>query len=343
MKKLLLPIAALAVTSAHAEMPSVNWSGDFRYRHENTDSGTTIDHQAQQRIRARLQAKAEVSKGVTAKVRLASGGDSITSTNQTLGDGGSNKELHIDIFSVDWNFYEGATVTLGKMSNPFYAPGSSDIVFDSDVTPEGIAVSYEKGMFFANAAQYWIANNTGSSDVILYAPQAGVKLPVGGMNITASAAWYNFSSLSGQTSTGNLASKGNTTSGGNYAFGYKVLNANVALDGKMNDFGYGVFFDYIKNGEVDNDDTGWLAGTKLSYKSWSLGYDYRWMDADSTLSILPDSDIGGSVNTGVYGHRTKLGYKINKNISSDVTYYANTISSTKKHYDKYQLNLVFKF
>src|SRR5690606_31049318 len=119
MKKFMLPLAVLAATTAQAEMPNVNWSGDLRYRHETIDEGTSPKN-TQHRMRARLQAKAEVTQDVTATARIASGGDSVTSTNQTLGDGGSNKELHIDVFQVDWKFYQGSTLTLGKMKNPLY-------------------------------------------------------------------------------------------------------------------------------------------------------------------------------------------------------------------------------
>lgn len=337
MKKFMLPMAVLAVTAAQAEMPNVNWSGDLRYRHENIDSGTTTDHNIQERIRARLQAKSEITETISVKARIASGSGSVTTTNQTLDGAGSNKALEIDIFQADWKFAPGAKLTLGKMSNPMYRVGSSDIVFDSDITPEGMAVSYEKEMFFVNLGRFWIENVTNNSnDVMLYAPQAGVKIAAGPLKVTAGASWYNFAGAN--RNLGN-AGKGNTSVNNDY----KVLNGFVDVAGKAGDFGYSVYFDYIKNSEVDTADTGWLAGTKVGFKGWSLTYDYRWVDADATLDLFPDGDTAGNLSTGIYGHRTALGYKINQYVSTAATYYTHTIRSTKNHYDKYLLDVVFKF
>lgn len=346
MKKLALPLAVLAITAAHAQTPAVNWSGDLRYRHETIDDGSKIGHKnTQHRMRARLQAKSEISEDLTATARLATGGSSVTSTNQDLGDGGSNKDISIDVFSVDWKFYPNSTLTLGKMKNPIYTVGSSDMVFDGDVTPEGLSVGYKTDMFFASLSQFWIDNESTKSDVILYAPQAGVNLNAGPLKVTAGAAWYNFSSIQGTSTSGNdsIEAKGNSTTANTYTFGYKVLNAFVNVGGNAGDLGYNVYFDYIKNSEADTKDTGWLAGTKLSWKKFSLTYDYRWSENDATVGFLADGDTAGSVNVGLYGHRTKLGYKLGKNVSTEAVYYAHTIMSTKKHYDKYQLNVVFKF
>lgn len=338
MKKFMLPLAVLAATAAHAEMPNVNWSGDFRYRHENIDSWVNTDHNIQERIRARLQAKSDVTDSVSVRARITSGSNSITTTNQTLDGAGANKALEIDIFQASWKAADGVNVHLGKMANPMYTVGSSDIVFDSDITPEGIAISYEKGMFFANLGRFWIKNETdNANDVMLYAPQAGVNLTTGPVKLTVGASWYNYTGMN--RNVGN-ATKGNTSTTAEF----KVLNGFVNASGKTGEIGYSVYFDYIKNSEVDNNDMGWLAGTKLSYKSWSLTYDYRWVDADATLDIFPDGDTAGSSGgTNIYGHRTKLGYKITKNISTDLAYYTHTYRSNKRHYDKYMIDLVFKF
>src|SRR5690606_8645017 len=101
-------------------------------------------------------------------------------------------------------------------------------------------------------------------------------------------------------------------------FGYKVLNGFVNVGGNAGDLSYNVYYDYIKNGEAETKDTGWLAGTKLSWKKFSLTYDYRWVENDATVGFLADGDVAGSTNIGVYGHRYKLGYKLSKNISSDL-------------------------
>src|SRR5436190_533516 len=69
----------------------------------------------------------------------ASGGDPISS-NVTLMDNGSKKFVFIDLAYAKWREVQSdrlnATLTLGKMENPLV---TSDIVFDHDYTPEGMA------------------------------------------------------------------------------------------------------------------------------------------------------------------------------------------------------------
>ncbi|MBH46988.1 MAG: hypothetical protein CME71_02330 [Halobacteriovorax sp.] len=344
MKLMIAGIALLASTSILAEMPSINWGGDFRYRYEAIDDGASIGHKDhRQRIRARLNAHSEVIDKVHASIQLASGNGAITSTNQTLGDGGSNKALDIDIFSIDWMFAKNANATLGKMKNPLHTVGNSDIVFDTDFTPEGASVGYKTDLYFASLNQFVIANNSTSADVILYAPQAGINLGAGPVKFTIGGSWYNYSSMVNQSVTGSLSSAGNSTAANFFQNGYKVLNGFAEMSGQVSHLSYSVFYDYIKNGEVETGDTGWLAGAKLKCHNWTLSYDYRWVETDATVGFLADGDVAGSLGTGLYGHRTDLGYAINKNVSTNAVYYAHTKMSNKQHYDKYQVNLVFKF
>lgn len=344
MRSFFAVLSLLTLTSAYAQMPDIQWSGDFRYRHETIDDGDAIGNKdTRQRIRGRLAAKSEVTKDVNASIRIATGTGSVTSTNQTLGDGGSNKSLEVDIFSVNWKFFPKANITLGKMKNPFYTVGSSDMVFDSDVTPEGISVSYQSDLFFASLNQFWIADNTTSTDVMLYAPQIGTHFNAGPLKIVIGGSWFNYSSMVNQSLSGSLKAAGNTTGAGFYVNGYKVLNAFSEISGQAGHVDYSVFFDYIKNSEVKMQNTGWLAGAKLKLHDWSMTYDYRWVEADATVAFLADGDTAGSLGTALYGHRTDLAYAFNKNISTSAVYYAHTKMSNKKHYDKYQLNLVFKF
>ncbi len=337
MKNLILFVAVFGHALVHAKMPELEWSGDFRYRHENIDNGTIEDHNIQERIRARLQVRSEITKNVTITARLASGNGSITSTNQTLDGAGSNKNIDIDIFQADWEFADDATFSAGKMRNPMYTVGSSDIVFDSDITPEGLAVTYKKEHFFLNLGRFWIENVTAhGNDVMLYAPQAGVKFGAGPLDLTVGASWYNFAGLN--RNVGN-ATMGNSSINNDY----KILNAFFDASGKLNDLGYSVYFDYIKNSEVESADAGWLVGAKLSLKDWTLIYDYRWVGADATLDIFPDSDSAGDDSTGIYGHRTEVEYQFNKHVSTGASYYAHKIRSTKKHYEKYLADVVFKF
>ena len=74
----------------------VKWKGDFRYRYEDIDEDTKDDRQ-RHRIRARAALIAQATDNVEVGLGLATGGDDPVSTNQTLGGGGSTKDVRLDL------------------------------------------------------------------------------------------------------------------------------------------------------------------------------------------------------------------------------------------------------
>jgi Putative porin len=74
----------------------MQWSGDFRYRYEYIDDGTSAKDRHRSRIRARLGLKAEVNDEWDFGLRVASGTADPVSTNQTLDEAFSSKPLWLD-------------------------------------------------------------------------------------------------------------------------------------------------------------------------------------------------------------------------------------------------------
>ena len=71
------------------------WKGDFRYRYEEIDAQFADDERSRHRIRARAALVSQLPNNVEVGLGLATGGDDPVSTNQTLGGGGSTKELSL--------------------------------------------------------------------------------------------------------------------------------------------------------------------------------------------------------------------------------------------------------
>ncbi len=103
----------------------IKWSGDFRYRHESIDEETTgsvrwKDGRNRHRIRARLMLEAVLNDEWGVGFRLASGSADPTSTNQTLDDSFSSKDIWLDLAYFDYHpaAVKGLNVYGGKMKNP---------------------------------------------------------------------------------------------------------------------------------------------------------------------------------------------------------------------------------
>jgi opacity protein-like surface antigen len=73
----------------------VSLGGDFRYRYERIDAEGS-DTRRRNRIRARANIEAQLDDRTEVGFGLATGGDDPVSTNQTLGAGGSSKNIALN-------------------------------------------------------------------------------------------------------------------------------------------------------------------------------------------------------------------------------------------------------
>ena len=142
---------------------SVVWSGDLRLRQGQFwryGTGAVGNDRSRQRFRLRFGPTIKM-QDFKLEIRLASGSDSQVSVNQSFDESFSSKPIQIDRVYVAWNpgFYKPVTLTGGKMRNPFKNNYTRDVLFDSDVTPEGLAEAfrwrvYESMSLFANFGQF---------------------------------------------------------------------------------------------------------------------------------------------------------------------------------------------
>ena len=71
----------------------------------------------------------------------------------------------------------------GKTKNPFYTPGGSGLVWDSDYRPEGGHLSYDNGSIWAIAAYHFLNSYDGSKGTDDIEEMFGAQL---GYNATVS-------------------------------------------------------------------------------------------------------------------------------------------------------------
>lgn len=176
-------------------------------------------------LRARFGVKAQITDWISADLRIATGnGRSPISTNQTLGgNGSSNYALWLDRASIRLKPSDEVAIDLGRFANPFW---SSDLVFDTDMNFDGVAVSAsapvnENLRIFGTAGAFPVFNtdlNFGtrnakvednvrrgrpyaSQDKYLFAAQAGVEFrPTSDIGVTLAGAYYHFDNMQGRLS-----------------------------------------------------------------------------------------------------------------------------------------------
>ncbi len=326
----------------------IKLKGDIRARYENREVADAITKD-RQRVRLRLGAYGKINEQTDFGVRLATGGTR-TSSNVDAGDNAGMKAIFLDQAYADMHpdLFGGAHVFLGKMPQPWLAAGSG-LVWDTDLNPEGAAVTYEKQLLpfklIANAGTFVFQDNL-SDDIRLWSGQAAVEKKIGSTTLTLGASEYCFQNAENvkvaDSLTGKLGSTANTPNGdfnliegfGSYAF--TVFKVPVLLNGQ-----------YVVNvAAASSDDMAYLAGITIGKAkdkgTWEVGYTYRDIGKDAVVAGLNDSDFAGETWTGCYGHRVYGKYQIGKNLSADLAYILST-DWKGKDANTLQADLNFKF
>jgi len=325
----LLILGLLAGNLFSAETPGwlkgLKVKGDLRLRVEGKDSDNAVKNRNRARFRLRLAVDKQISDSLAVGIRLASGSGDPTSTNQTFDSSFSGKDFVLDRAYLTYKTEGGWELGGGKVKNPFH---SSDIVWDTDVNPEGFYQRYtSEGGFYVTLGEMVVEEEKTGNDVNLYAGQVGYKTGERA-KWNMSAAWYSYDNL--------LQSD---TSSSKYQF--IDLLASVKMQRVK------LTFDYVKNtsSDIDDQDTAWSVyadfGSAKKPGDWTFQVKYAEIEATSVWGPLADSDFGFTDKEGFVG---RVGYKANKHVSWNASAFGiDGIQDTDSGFNYLQMDCAVKF
>lgn len=354
-------------------LEKIKISGDFRYRHEHIDSQRVVGSRSEwrtgrdrDRIRARLMIRAIVNDEWDVALRMATGqydvvGDTIladaVSTNQTLTDFGSRKDFWLDQAYFDYHplAIEGLNVIGGKMPTPFYKVGKSQLMWDSDLTPEGGAVRYVRALsesdeLAVNGGGFWLNEESSDVDTLLWGIQTYIKHAFSKPDyILAGAGWYDYANIRGLEDEYGVG-LGNTIDPvtDEWVNDYDVLELLAEYGTRVGKLPLAVFGTWVENTAAASEDTGYLVGATIGKAkdlgSWEFEYNYRDVERDAVLSVWSDSDFNGGL-TGGKGHTLSAAYQAFKNVQLALTYFHGEIelASPDLDYRRLHAEVVVKF
>ena len=398
-----------ATGGAQKWLKDLKFAGDLRLRYEafNYASGHPSETDDRNRFRYRLRFGFEkkfnddmkIGFGLASGETGASGSNGLntdpTSTNTSFDNNFNFKPIFIEkaygtytpTFLAKRGVLDKTEISGGKVNNPF-EKGSSDMVWDRDVKPEGI---YEKIDFklidsenfklnvYGLAGQFVLDEDaTVGGDANLFAYQMGVnpviytplfERPV---DVLQAISLYDFSNyarksnfLIGSTSLarGNANADGIGTEldagkfrviesyselaiyphglpvrfsldlAGNPADAANGSTGSTLFHSLSNDFAYGL---------------GVKLGGIAKKGNWELGYQYKYIGADSVVGAFNDSDFGDG-HAGKRGSVFKAAYAITDSITLNgaMFFVENLNSDTAGVIDlqqhRFQIDLSWKF
>ena len=336
----------------------LKFKGDIRYRYESIDVQSK-DPRERNRVRSRVALTTKLPNNIKLGIGLASGSSDPTSSNQTLGGGGSSKGINLDLAYFSWNSHPNVSITAGKYKNNFYSPEKNGLLWDGDYNPEGVAITYDNGQLFSNFALHWLdSDSKNGSPRAAVGLQAGYAMNLESARLTFGAGLYDVS-VQGQGVFRGDADDffGNsftcvdatTLSGCTYTHDYEQVELFAHLKTQIGDLPFVAFVDYVNNRAADDLNAGWSTGFTIGKASnpgtWQIAYIYEDIEADAVFKALADSDFAGGV-TDSKGHVLKGSLAINKNWKVGISYFdnvSNVDQGADKDYNRIQFDTALKF
>ena len=301
----------------------VKLKGDIRTRYEGRwEDGATDRHRG--RIRYRLGVVANPVSGVEVGAGLASGSSDLRSTNQSFDTTFSTKAINLDYAYAQYKFNDNLMGVAGKFKQSGYLWTPTDLIWDSDINPEGFSINYQNhndlGTTFVNGGIWVLEENSGSEDdPFLIFGQLGQKFNIGEIDGTVAGAYYEFSEIN---SLGDIVTDGTNTDFNFDSFSLSGELSRKDLFGEGSKAG--IFAELIFNTDTDSsEDTGFAVGFKAEKGPWGFKYTYADLETNAWPDIFPDSDRFDGL-TGVHGHEFALDYELMKNVTFGMDYYHMT-------------------
>jgi len=356
-----------------AKVRGADWAGkvalkgDIRYRYEyisdealNASGVQNTADRHRDRVRARVSLEAKATEDILVGIGFstAEAGDP-RSPNQTLDGVFSRKAIDLDLAYVNWKFASWGSVIGGKMKQPFVRPGQA-LFWDGDINPEGIALTFNRGIWFGSTYGYWVDEISGAesgrtSDVMLYGGQIGAKLPIGGSSLMLAAHYYDLGAGVGRAPFYNGTSNGNTTVGAGtpvmqvLVYDYEVINVMAEFNTMVGTTPLQFWLDAAQNQDPDDYNDAWalgfVVGKASDPKTWEFGAWYQQVEKDALFAQLIDSDFGGGM-TDHRGWGLRGGYAPMRNWTLNATYYMNERNmdvGTRSDFERMMLDFNVKF
>ncbi len=362
---------SLGTLTAHAEeadvltvevpawVKTITLKGDLRLRYEimtKDETGQGTPDRSRGRLRARIGIGAKISDDIKIGIGIASGGDNPRTTNQTFDDSFSTKGLQLDYAFAEVKVSDPLTVFGGKFARKKAVWHPSDLLWDGDITVEGVSLSLKKASLFFNAAGLILEEEGKHSDPSIYLLQPGINIESGNLSLKAALSYYFFNSVQGgqidHSSNSNSLIDPSDPENSGLLYDYDALTPSVEISVKepMGDVlpHAALFAEYVNNPDPSDENTGFLVGFKVGdqkvrkARQWQFKYMYRKLEKDAWLDALPDSDFAGG-KTGYKGHELIAEVGLRKNVIFGADYYITEEIDGSKEETILQVDIGFKF
>lgn len=334
-------------------------TGDVRVRAQVDENTAAQATRVRGRARVRLGLETVPMDRVKAGIGIATGsfggsGDkNPASTNHTF-HAFNKSPLYLDYAYLSYEPIYNLVLTGGKIKNKTQAWSPSDLLWDTDINPDGVALNYQTANleynFFANAGWYMI-NEQGNETVGLpygYIVQPGFSFDNLSLSFKAAVGYQSFDLKDKPTGSNEPGKWLGAVPDNN--FNIITPAAEVMFRNILMGYSVGAFGEYAKNLYHKVRDGGreaWLFGLSFGDEkvdlpgTWQIKGMYRRLGANAIPLGLGDADAyGGAAGKG---YEVTFAYALVRNLQFNFDFYNMRDIDGNNLNRLYQFDLVYKF
>jgi hypothetical protein len=292
----------------------------------------------------RLGLESKVNEKLLAGIGIATGSGDPRSTNISFGGYSSKKTVVLDYAYAKYAALPWLDLVGGKMLLKDVLWEPTDLIWDTDITPEGAALQFRKGLgekadFFMNTGVLAVDTDTSSDNdapmAYIIQPGIGYKLN-DDVSLKGAFSFQAFDNVKSHTSStySSASNSGNSVKGtSSYMYDYSMINPALEVKIKQpfrmagsNIETLKLFSEYVENLDVSKKASGFSAGFQFGHDKvskwgdWQFKYIYAMLGRDAVLDVLPDSDRYGG-KTAIRSHEGAFTFGLGKNTSFGIDVY----------------------
>jgi hypothetical protein len=350
MKKIAMMVGlAASLGFSNAQAVDLSWKGDVRYRYQSdlkhTDGATGEHSRDRHRARVRLGVYSWINEELSTGVQLATGSlTETTSRNETLddqflADPAYLNEYYIDYHPMAYGLNGSVNVVLGKRAVASDLVVVNDLVWDSDLTFEGLTAQYgkdsdgkEKDGLTAVVGYYPLNERSSRTavaekDAFIFVTQAAWKGEISDVSYQLGAGFYNYQ---------NFDVVNTTTYSPAYDYSrkdFKIAELFGTFGGQITEtlpwkitgqYAFNVAKHADHSDITDSKRKSYLAEIKIGdakqVGQWSVNADYVRIEKDA-LTVLTDSDRNAGAATNLKGYKIGGVYHLSQNMTVGANYF----------------------
>lgn len=325
-----LAVMALTAIPAYSEDSRVHLEGDLRLRYQGDYSDADARKRDSAQLRARFGGTYRINDDLLLGARLATGdGDDPNSTDVQLSNFADDLQVTLDMAYAQLN-RGGLKLYGGKLPQPF---ARTDLVWDSDVNPQGAAATYKRAFTHGSALRFStlyfiIDEQVAGDDSIMRGAQVVFDWAAGAWKYDLSAAYYDYDlgSVAGGDAGDYRTNLRNPD--GSYRSDFNLVDviAGLTWPGRTEHWPLRIVGDYVHNLDAATSaDTGYGVDVTLGRASqvhdWRVTYGYSTAETDAVFAAFSHDNIGIATN-----------YKLHALTFDYVPYPKTLISAIWYHY-----------